>query len=1101
MSKELLAEPAERSTKQPERGSPEVSSVLSTKTGIHPILQLQRTIGNRRVAQLIQAKRLTPEGRIISVQPKLTVGAADDEYEEEAERVAKQVVAMPDAKVKSAATRISPLPQGSIQSQSGSSGTGSFEADASVEMQLSSTKGSGSPLSDHVRGFMEPRFGVDFSRVRVHTGSDAVTMNRAVGARAFAHGSEIYYGEGNSPSDLSLTAHELTHVVQQNSDLRHSPIQRKCKDCHAGAALCPKCAADHKSDELLQRDPTPSPAPAPSSPALFDEPCRRLLTTSLSLPGFDPDRCSEIWGKKLAEYTVTHADPNAYLQTFFKGLLSDYEDNVAADFLNQLDDLALRRLSASPAGKATLEILYHALMTGNVSGFERTQAAKIEQFGLQGMRDRQTPYNAADTAASATPEKMLEAFKLQATINLDDAAEALARRLRAHIDRDASPYAFLSSVFSKVSSDDLDNVASEFVASLDNNRLDQFAKDQTGRQVLDVLYDALVTGNVSAFEHYESTRILQAKNALTDPAALEKYQQQRKIFPIKKKTPLADCYAELKAQRLSNGKIKVSYPTVRIYECSEFNNDTATLGVSDHDLVEGFTLNPDELVSVHDHDADSDEPNDMPALNLIEFGNESQNRIVGQAVQTFGLGLTFPVSEVSSFVVASRALAIADRIAWALSAVSFIIEPHKKWLASLPGGETLISALNSANQIAGYYGWARLGEAPAKLVAGKLREAWQAGQQLEKKLPAEQAAVMHQINDGLATTLQEADQSAAHAGKGPGTERETPQPAANEGPQGKNNVDPRVAERAAEAAQKAERAAQKLENARRRLMSTSAGKAFAVFPPLYPLQLAFLAGQITARTIALAYYYIKHLKASSFNAFLKALDEDGLIELASLTHAQEAQIAGIFNQANNLKGNVYGRAIFSRLSAQARKVTTLEAVDGIASVGKALDKTDDEILHVIEGPRREPTTPVIEKTAQPVPLGNNQFELTSTGRIGDPPRFRPGLERKYPSARKAGLPGYVVYHVEGIKAVGDELNFVYAPAHFNISETARIENEIRRLQAEGNGELYFEFRVKYHVKGEVEGVTIKVLDGITWKVERRIPGSKELETVLNTRYP
>ena len=60
-----------------------------------PILRLQRLLGNQRVAQLIQAKRLTPEGRILDggmigrgldhIQPKLTVGAADDQYEQEAD--------------------------------------------------------------------------------------------------------------------------------------------------------------------------------------------------------------------------------------------------------------------------------------------------------------------------------------------------------------------------------------------------------------------------------------------------------------------------------------------------------------------------------------------------------------------------------------------------------------------------------------------------------------------------------------------------------------------------------------------------------------------------------------------------------------------------------------------------------------------------------------------------------------------------------------------------------------------------------------------------------------------------------------------------------
>jgi hypothetical protein len=65
---------------------------------------------------------------------------------------------------------------------------------------------------------MEPRFGADFSAVRVHTGSDAVQMNRELGAQAFAHGSDVYFGAGKSPGNNELTAHELTHVVQQTGN-------------------------------------------------------------------------------------------------------------------------------------------------------------------------------------------------------------------------------------------------------------------------------------------------------------------------------------------------------------------------------------------------------------------------------------------------------------------------------------------------------------------------------------------------------------------------------------------------------------------------------------------------------------------------------------------------------------------------------------------------------------------------------------------------------------------------------------------------------------------------------------------------------------------
>ena len=62
---------------------------------------------------------------------------------------------------------------------------------------------------------MEPRFGTDFSDVRVHTGGDAGAASRALDAEAFTYGNDIYYGAGRTAARDALTAHELSHVVQQ----------------------------------------------------------------------------------------------------------------------------------------------------------------------------------------------------------------------------------------------------------------------------------------------------------------------------------------------------------------------------------------------------------------------------------------------------------------------------------------------------------------------------------------------------------------------------------------------------------------------------------------------------------------------------------------------------------------------------------------------------------------------------------------------------------------------------------------------------------------------------------------------------------------------
>jgi hypothetical protein len=184
------------------------------------------------------------EDEVKSVQTKLTVGAPGDKYEQEADSVAAQVMSMsvppapsmpiqrqkeeeerePSLQCSSLADSITPLVQRLPEEQQEPlqaksllqrEANGSAEAGSSLESKLNQSKGGGSPLPNEVRSFMEPRFGTEFSSVRVHTDSSAVQMNKELGAQAFAHGSDIYYGAGKSPGNNELTAHELTHTIQQ----------------------------------------------------------------------------------------------------------------------------------------------------------------------------------------------------------------------------------------------------------------------------------------------------------------------------------------------------------------------------------------------------------------------------------------------------------------------------------------------------------------------------------------------------------------------------------------------------------------------------------------------------------------------------------------------------------------------------------------------------------------------------------------------------------------------------------------------------------------------------------------------------------------------
>lgn len=122
-----------------------------------------------------------------------------------------------------------PAPEKTIQrKQTGNDETGGNAAPAIVHEVLSAQ--SGTPLDGATQGFMESRFGQDFSSVRVHTGSKAADSATAIQAKAYTSGSNIVFGRGEyqpqTDAGKSLLAHELTHVVQQQSGQLGNAVQQ-----------------------------------------------------------------------------------------------------------------------------------------------------------------------------------------------------------------------------------------------------------------------------------------------------------------------------------------------------------------------------------------------------------------------------------------------------------------------------------------------------------------------------------------------------------------------------------------------------------------------------------------------------------------------------------------------------------------------------------------------------------------------------------------------------------------------------------------------------------------------------------------------------------
>jgi len=101
------------------------------------------------------------------------------------------------------------------------------EVHPSVQSTIDATRGGGGSLDAGVEARLSPSLG-DLSDVRVHTDDTADQLNRAVSARAFATGSDVYFARGEynpgSADGDRLIAHELAHTVQQRGATQGGPL-------------------------------------------------------------------------------------------------------------------------------------------------------------------------------------------------------------------------------------------------------------------------------------------------------------------------------------------------------------------------------------------------------------------------------------------------------------------------------------------------------------------------------------------------------------------------------------------------------------------------------------------------------------------------------------------------------------------------------------------------------------------------------------------------------------------------------------------------------------------------------------------------------------
>ena len=184
----------------------------------HPLVRLQSQVGNAQVARLLAQRQEAPEEEELQVKhdPALLQRQGVPEEEEELQAkhdpalLQRQLPEEEEVQAKHEPGFISRLAEPVIGLEGGPLGD-------DLAGRIDAARGTGSGLSGATRNQMEPAFGADFSSVRVHQDPESDALARSMTARAFTTGADIFLRQDVNPGDTSLLAHELAHVVQQDS--------------------------------------------------------------------------------------------------------------------------------------------------------------------------------------------------------------------------------------------------------------------------------------------------------------------------------------------------------------------------------------------------------------------------------------------------------------------------------------------------------------------------------------------------------------------------------------------------------------------------------------------------------------------------------------------------------------------------------------------------------------------------------------------------------------------------------------------------------------------------------------------------------------------
>ena len=192
---------------------------------------------HRKTPPPLRPAKTLRSGNAAFFQAKLSINQPDDVYEHEADAMADKVMRMADPQLDQNAffkpanrtiqRKCQSCEEEEKQVHRKEENGNETEANAGLDNYVSSLQSAGQPMPQSARLFFEPRFGHDFSNVKVHTDDAAAKSAQSINALAYTSGNNIVFNNGqyspNSESGQRLMAHELTHVIQQSGTVQRKP--------------------------------------------------------------------------------------------------------------------------------------------------------------------------------------------------------------------------------------------------------------------------------------------------------------------------------------------------------------------------------------------------------------------------------------------------------------------------------------------------------------------------------------------------------------------------------------------------------------------------------------------------------------------------------------------------------------------------------------------------------------------------------------------------------------------------------------------------------------------------------------------------------------